>query len=97
MPADFHAPVTSDKPVLLMSGQWDPVTPPRDAELVAQHLSNSRTLVAIGQGHNVLPRGCLPRLARTFVERLDPKALDTRCLGAFQPTPAFVNLLGAGP
>jgi pimeloyl-ACP methyl ester carboxylesterase len=97
MPADFHAPVVSDKPVLLMSGQWDPVTPPRYAEAVAAHLSNSRQVVAVGQGHNVLPRGCLPKLAQAFVEKLDPKTLDVRCIDTFRPTPAFVNLLGAGP
>ena len=28
-PADFHAPLASDVPALLLSGEFDPVTPPR--------------------------------------------------------------------
>jgi pimeloyl-ACP methyl ester carboxylesterase len=94
---DFHEPVVSDKPVLLMEGAWDPVTPPRYAESVASHLSNSKLLVAAGQGHNVIARGCMPKLAQQFVDKLDPKHLDTSCIKTFGPTPAFTQYLGAGP
>lgn len=97
MASDFHAPVQSDKPVLLLEGEWDPVTPPRYAESVASHLPNSKLLVAAGQGHSVMGRGCLPKLARDFVERADVKALDSSCLKTFGPTPAFTEYLGAGP
>ncbi len=34
VPADFHAPVASDRPALLLSGEFDPVTPPRYGEQV---------------------------------------------------------------
>ncbi len=94
---DFHTPVSSNKPVLLLSGAWDPVTPPRYADAVAAHLPNSRHLIAAGQGHNVMPRGCLPRLVRQFVEQLQPEDLDVDCIAEFGPTPAFVSFLGPGP
>jgi pimeloyl-ACP methyl ester carboxylesterase len=97
VPADFHAPVVSDKPVLLLSGAWDPVTPPRYAAMVAAQLSHSRALVAAGQGHNIMPRGCLPLLVRRFVKDLKPDALDTGCVDAFGPTPPFLSFLGPGP
>src|SRR5262249_47433183 len=45
VPADFHQPVTSDVPVLLVSGPYDPVTPPRWAEQVGAHFSHARQLV----------------------------------------------------
>jgi pimeloyl-ACP methyl ester carboxylesterase len=94
---DSHTPVASNKPVLLLSGAWDPVTPPRYADAVAAHLPNSRHLIAAGQGHNVMSRGCLPRLMRDFVDHLQPQDLNVDCIAEFGPTPAFVSFLGPGP
>jgi len=95
--SDFHEPVKSDKPVLILEGEWDPVTPPRYAEAILKGLPNGRLLVAKGQGHSVLGRGCLPRLASRFVESLDTKKLDAGCIADFGPTPAFIDYNGAGP
>jgi pimeloyl-ACP methyl ester carboxylesterase len=95
--ADFHEPVVSDKPVLILEGEWDPVTPQRYAEMILKGLPNGRLLVAKGQGHSVLARGCLPRLASRFVESADAKKLDAGCIADFGPTPAFIDYNGAGP
>ena len=95
--ADFHAPLVSDKPVLILAGEFDPVTPPRYGEQILKTLSNGRLLVAQGQGHSVMGRGCLPKLVGSFVEKLDPQALDAGCIADFGPTPAFVNFNGAAP
>ncbi|MBA2079647.1 alpha/beta hydrolase [Rhodanobacter sp. PCA2] len=96
-PADFHQPLQSAKPVLLLAGQYDPVTPPRYAEEIAGHLPNARVLLFKGQGHSVLATGCGPRLVQRFVEHLDPKALDASCLDRLQPTPFFIDFNGATP
>jgi pimeloyl-ACP methyl ester carboxylesterase len=96
-PADFKLPVVSDKPVLLLSGEHDPVTPPRYAEQVAKTLSNSRHLVAKGQGHTPMGVGCMPRLYREFVELLQPKQLDATCLDALGQTPFFLDAQGPSP
>jgi pimeloyl-ACP methyl ester carboxylesterase len=96
-PADFHAPVKSDKPVLILSGEFDPVTPPRYGEAILKGLPNGRQLVAAGQGHSVMGRGCLPKLVARFVEDLDAKNLDAGCIADFGPTPAFIDFNGAGP
>ena len=95
--ADFHAPVRSDKPALVLAGELDPVTPPRYADAILKGLPNGRLLLAKGQGHSVLARGCLPRLVGRFVETLEAKALDTGCLADFGPTPAFIDYNGAAP
>jgi pimeloyl-ACP methyl ester carboxylesterase len=95
--ADFKQPVRAQTPVLLLSGEHDPVTPPRYAAEVAADLPNSRQLLAPGQGHIVLNRGCMPRLVRRFVELLQPAALDAACLEALDGLPAFETYLGAGP
>lgn len=96
-PADFHAPVRSDKPVLILSGEFDPVTPPRYGEAILKGLPNGRQLVAAGQGHSVMGRGCLPKLVARFVDTLDAKHLDAGCIADFGPTPAFVDFNGASP
>ena len=96
-PADFHQPVKSDKPVLLLAGQYDPVTPPRYAKEVAKSLSNSRVLVLNGQAHSVMMAGCTPELVQHFIEKLDPKTLDASCLKRLKPTPIFLDFNGATP
>lgn len=95
--ADFKQPVVSDAPVLLLSGERDPVTPPRYADQVAKTLSNSRHLIAKGQGHTPMNEGCMPRLLRQFVEKLEPKALDASCLDALGDVPFFLDYQGPGP
>ncbi|MGA8278358.1 MAG: alpha/beta fold hydrolase [Rhodanobacteraceae bacterium] len=96
-PANFHAPLISAKPTLILEGEFDPVTPPRYGEVVLKGLSKGRLLVAKGQGHNVIARGCLPKLVRRFVETLDAAGLDAGCLADFGPTPAFLDFNGAAP
>ena len=96
-PADFHQPLKTDKPMLLLAGQYDPVTPPRYADEVAKGLSNARVLVLKGQGHSVMSAGCTPELVKHFVEKLDPKTLDASCLDRLQPTPIFIDFNGATP
>ena len=96
-PADFKQPVVSDKPVLLLSGQYDPVTPPRYADHVAKTLLNSRHLVAKGQGHTPAGVGCMPRLLKEFIEKLQPKELDASCLEPLGDTPFFLDYQGPAP
>ena len=93
----FKAPVVSAKPVLLLSGELDPITPPEYAVRAAATLSNSRHIVAPGQGHTVLTRGCLPRLVAEFLDSADPKALDARCVDTLKAAPFFVRFTGPEP
>ncbi|AHY57208.1 alpha/beta hydrolase [Stenotrophomonas rhizophila] len=96
-PKDFTAPLTSDLPVLLLSGQFDPVTPPRYAEQVLKTLPNGRHLIAKGQGHGTLNAGCMPRLLGQFMDKADAKSLDATCLDSLSPVPAFTSFNGWEP
>jgi pimeloyl-ACP methyl ester carboxylesterase len=96
LPADFHDPVVSDKPVLLLSGEDDPVTPPANAALAAETLSNSRQLVAPGQGHITIFRGCMPKLAAQFIEA-PGDSLDAACLDTLTASPFFLTPAGPLP
>lgn len=96
-PDDFHTALKSDVPTLLLSGQYDPVTPPRYGEQVAKGLSRSRHLVAPGQGHNVIGRGCMSRLVGRFLDTLETAELDAGCIADFGATPFFLDYNGASP
>ena len=80
MPADFAEPVRSDKPVLILSGALDPVTPPAYATEVAKTLPNSKQVVASGFGHIVSAQQCAPRLIAAFVDTLDFDKLPASCI-----------------
>lgn len=97
LPDDFHRPVVSDRPVLILSGEFDPVTPPRYGDQVLKSLSRARHLVAPNTGHIAMLRGCLPRLAAEFIETLDPQGLDAGCLERIPPVPAFLTPNGWTP
>lgn len=95
LPTDFNAPVTADAPVLLLSGEVDPITPPRYAEEVAAQLPNSLHLVAPGMGHGLITRGCVPQLAAEFVEVGALDALDAPgCVEEIAPPPFFLSYTG---
>ncbi|MEO8804433.1 MAG: alpha/beta hydrolase [Rudaea sp.] len=96
-PKDFHDPLKTATPVLILEGELDPVTPPRYGTQVLKGLSNARLLVAKGQGHNVIGRGCIPKIVGEFVDDLKPKTLDAKCVDALGPTPAFIDFNGAAP
>jgi len=97
VPADFHQPVASDKPTLLLSGELDPVTPPEYADAVKSHLSNSLHLVARGQGHSVTGKGCLGRIVSDFIAAASVANLDSECIESLQPSPWFMSLTGPEP
>ncbi|UJB19049.1 MULTISPECIES: alpha/beta hydrolase [Lysobacter] len=96
-PKDFHAPFASPLPVLLLSGELDPVTPPRYGEQVLKHLPNGRHLILRGQGHGALRIGCTPKLLGQFIETANAKQLDARCLDALGYVPPFVSFNGWEP
>ncbi|MDQ3228991.1 MAG: alpha/beta hydrolase [Pseudomonadota bacterium] len=96
-PADFHAPLATKVPALLMSGEYDPVTPPRYGDDVVKHLPNGRHLVLRGQGHNVIGAGCMPKLLAQFLDNVDAKALDAKCLDTLAYVPPFTSFNGWEP
>jgi pimeloyl-ACP methyl ester carboxylesterase len=68
----------SDVPVLLLSGEFDPLTPPRWSEQAAQGLSNSTRLVMPNTSHEVLRGECGQTIALAFLNN-PSQAPDTSC------------------
>ena len=99
VPPGFKSPARSTAPVLLLSGEADPVTPPENGELTASQLGPEAALhlVASGQGHIVIHRGCIPLLAAGFLEKGSFAGLDTSCVGEIAPQPFFLDFAGPAP
>ncbi len=98
--SDFHQPLRSNVPALLLSGTADPVTPALFGDRVAETLPNSLHLKLEGQGHGQLGRYCMNRLMATFLREATPSAkpiLDTQCLAKQKPVPFFMTVNGPDP
>ncbi len=95
--ADLHQPMVSDTPALLLSGELDPVTPVSYGEQALKQFSSGQHLVVPKQGHNVLPRGCVPRLAADFIEHLALEMEETTCVQDTAHLPFFIDMLGPAP
>ncbi|MCC5887243.1 MAG: alpha/beta fold hydrolase [Gammaproteobacteria bacterium] len=97
VPENFHTPFVSEVPVLLLSGEFDPVTPPRYGEEASEQYPNHRHLIGRGQGHGILGPPCTSTIAARFIDDLDVDGLDTTCMDRLGPAPFFVDLLGPSP
>jgi pimeloyl-ACP methyl ester carboxylesterase len=95
--ADFHAPLHSEVPVLLLSGSDDPVTPPQYAEQARAGLPHARHVVLQGFGHGQLTAPCVDRLMARFLERADADSLDVSCVRGAHPQAFFTSRNGPAP
>ena len=77
--------VVSDIPTLLLSGQFDPTTPPKWADLAAETLSNSYSFVIPMAGHGVgIDTPCGRKLMGSFLYWPD-QSPNSSCLASDQP------------
>ena len=94
IPADYAEPVASDIPVLIFSGEVDPVTPPELGEEVASHLTNSKHVIIPHGAHG--PDGltnvdCLDKVMLQFLAKGNARDLDTTCVERVRPPPFSIK------
>ncbi len=94
---DMKEPLATDLPVLLLSGDADPITPPRYADLAAVDLANAKHLIGKHQGHGQIGVGCTPRLIADFIASADPAGLDASCMERSFVMPFFLDFSGPNP
>lgn len=94
---EFKVPLATDIPVLLLSGDADPITPPRYADLAAIDLNNAVHLIGKNQGHGQILVGCTADVIAKFIDNLDPGELDATCLERSFVMPFFLDFSGPAP
>jgi pimeloyl-ACP methyl ester carboxylesterase len=93
----LRASVDSDVPVLMLSGEADPITPPWHAEQLAPSLSNSIHLIFNDMGHGNSASQCTAKILDGFIESASVSSLDTSCAESVKPPPFFVDFSGPQP
>jgi pimeloyl-ACP methyl ester carboxylesterase len=84
----FWEPVTGDKPVLILTGAYDTLTPRAWADKVAGSLSRVTTVTIPAAGHAFFDSTCPKSLMAAFLD--DPTAkLTTSCIAAMPQVPIF--------
>jgi pimeloyl-ACP methyl ester carboxylesterase len=103
LPKGYRDPVVSDKPVLLLSGELDPVTPPSWAADAKKTLPGAVSLDVDGVGHNTTGVACVRSLMADFVKKgarfAEPSLagrLDT-CAHAMKRPAFFTSFAGPEP
>ncbi|HEX8213439.1 MAG TPA: alpha/beta fold hydrolase [Longimicrobium sp.] len=97
----YLEPVRSDVPVLALTGQWDPATPPAQGDEAIRNLPNGRHIVVPSAGHGFDglqgTRGCLGPLLVAFIRTADAKGLDASCVASIRRPPFPVRALATTP
>ncbi len=91
----YSQPVVSKVPVLIFTGEWDPVTPPANGAGVARHLAKSLNLVVPhgGHGFNGLEgTDCIDRLQAEFVAKGTTEGLNADCVKAIKRKPWVLEM-----
>ncbi len=87
---DFRVPLETDIPVLAISGNLDPVTPPRWADHALVDMTRAWHLVVpIGSHSERSP--CVVGILRQFLERGTVDGVDTGCLAEARRPPFVVD------
>lgn len=87
-------PFRSTTPILLLSGAYDPVTPPSLGEHLASQLGDARHVVVEGVSHGVWAHGCATQLMADFFAKPDPAGVDPSCLDTLSKDPPFLGANG---
>lgn len=84
-------------PALVLSGDLDPVTPPRWGEVMKIHFSGALHVIVPGAGHNTSMTGCVPDLIAQFIEQGGPAGLDASCVQKIRRPPFVIDPSGTAP
>jgi pimeloyl-ACP methyl ester carboxylesterase len=81
-------PVDTKIPMLVISGELDPLTPPAFGARVAARIgASAQTLTVPAAGHEIsFGRGCVGRIVKGFVDAPD-RPIDGSCLSALRAAP----------
>lgn len=97
LPKGYREAVRSDRPVLLLSGELDPVTPPAWGEVARATLSQSLHVVVPSVGHNTLGTACARNVMADFLRQGHVQGLKSHCGRGLSRPPFFTSFAGPPP
>jgi pimeloyl-ACP methyl ester carboxylesterase len=83
-------PIVSSAPVLALSGERDPTTPPSNGEDVVRHLDHGRLVVVPHHGHGVVGgegSDCIVGVIDQFITAASTEKLDLTCVEKMPAVP----------
>jgi pimeloyl-ACP methyl ester carboxylesterase len=81
-----RVPMPQRTPMLLVTGELDPVTPPRFAEAIMNQVYNATLLIVPGMAHAGTSR-CVEEVIAGFVMRGSMKGVDSSCIAGIVAPP----------
>ncbi|WP_444929548.1 alpha/beta hydrolase [Microbulbifer sp. SSSA002] len=92
-PITYATPEVRHHPVLIISGEADPITPYYYAEKNLSYLTQSKRLVIPDGGHINTMRGCVPELIEDFLKS-PQDSLESHCIADIQRPPFMAGAFG---
>ena len=89
--ASFTEPVKSDLPILMITGDLDPVAPPWIAAGASRSLPNSRHITIHNTGHHFRYE-CVDNLFLEFLSKGSANGLDDSCVKSIERPPFITKL-----
>ncbi len=87
-PPEHRQPVTSSIPTLLISGEFDPVTPPTGGDQVLRTLSRGRHVVVRNNGHPIGSAAtCIGGMIAQLIDTGTVTAVQSACAETIPPVP----------
>lgn len=96
-PARFEREKPLSVPALVLSGDLDPVTPPRWGEVMKIHFAGALHVIVPGAAHNTSMTGCVPDLIAKFIAQGGPAGLDASCVQKIRRPPFVIDPSGTAP
>ena len=93
VPSDFNNALTMDAPVLLISGEHDPVTPPASGDALARGLPNALHVVVANESHGAFGAWptCLKPMVTKLFESGSVSGIDAGCAATVQRPPFILE------
>ena len=95
VPADYHQPYPTDVPTLLISGEFDPVTPPRWGRMAEAAHRNSLHVIVPAAAHGyggMQGTACVDSMIVQFYRQASVRGLDTSCVSRVRPPPFVLDI-----
>jgi len=93
----YYENAPSDIPILILSGELDPVTPQVWGQQIASQWKNSKHIIVPGTGHGAWASGCVMNLMVQFLNDGNASNIDASCVQKVKRPPFFLGPAGPDP